>query len=224
MAGITYLIDFENVGNKWADKLEEACAGDMAVLFYSGNSPKAMLDQFEMMDRKGVRISFRKCETGPNGLDFQLASEMGFMVGRETKDRFVILSDDRGYDTLAGYWSRSGVQVSRIGTGLQLEGMSSADAKASVTAWLEGPMAGMGLTDSGRGHVMGCAKACLEQYMDPDDRMARCKSDTTRIKGKGFLDKVMEGLGPALEGLFASDAARADEGGPVKISKGEDEA
>lgn len=213
MASITYLVDFENVGNKWADLMEQACASDTAVIFYSENSPKALLDQMEAMDRKGVRISFRKCEAGPNGLDFQLASEMGFMIGRDMKDRFVVLSDDRGYDTLIAYWSRSGIHVSRVGTGLTIEGMSALEAKTSVTAWLEGPMEAMGLMDSGRSHVRGCAKACLEQYRDPAARMERFKSDTMRIKGKAFLGNVLESLGPALEGMFKSDADMGDDTG-----------
>ena len=101
--GATYLIDFENVGNRWADMLSgRAAAGDEAILFYSDNSPKAMLDQLEKMERAGVAIRFRHCVAGRNGLDFQLSSELGWQACSDPGREYAILSGDAGFGVLPG--------------------------------------------------------------------------------------------------------------------------
>lgn len=216
-----YLIDFENVGNRWADLIGTAGPGDTAVLFYTDNSPKAMLDQLEKAERMGLALKFRRCEAGPNGLDFQLSSELGYLAGTGAGKEFRILSNDSGYDVLEAYWLQAGIAVSRDG---EPAGQADAppaherageppggtgpvpDPKHSVSAWLDGPMTQMRLRQHERAHVLGCARACVTECHGEEAMMERFRSDTERIKGRSFCRSVMDGLGPALSGLFRSAA------------------
>lgn len=206
---VTYLIDFENVGNGWPAALAGAGPGDVAVLFYSDHSPKALLEQLEKVERLGVRIKFRKCAAGGagrNGLDFQLASELGYLIGSQggQDGTYVIVSDDTGYAVLPGYWSAAGVSVRVSGTGSApgTGGGPLPGAAASVAGWLDGPMTDAGLSRYDRAHVLGCARACMEQLREPGARMERFKSDTLRIKGRKTWERLHEVLGEALSGLF----------------------
>lgn len=196
-----YLIDFENVGNKWAGILENAKSGDTAVLFYSDNSPKAMLDQMEKIERMGLFLKFRHCGQGHNGLDFQLSSELGYLIGTSGRDEYFIISDDSGYDVLAAYWAAEGVKVSRRGTAFQ-KPVPSEPRQALYDA-LEKPMAADGLLKRERMHVMGCARACLEQEADPAARMERFRADTVRYRGRRTMERLEAHVVPALKGIFA---------------------
>lgn len=204
---VTYLVDFENVGNHWADVLASAGDGDTAVLFYSDNSPKAMLEQLEKIERRGVAIKFRKCLAGRNGLDFQLSSELGFLLGKlGMGDGYKIISDDVGYDVLAGYWKSAGASVDRVGTSPKdraaAPGADGESAWSMAASVLDGPMTEMGLTKYERAHVLGCAKACLLECRDPEARYRKFKDDTCRIKGRALWNQLDAGIGPALSDLF----------------------
>lgn len=199
-----YLIDFENVGNKWADALENAKSGDTAVLFYSDNSPKAMLDQMEKIERMGLDMKFRHCCQGHNGLDFQLSSELGYLIATSRRDAYVIISDDAGYDVLAAYWATEGVKVSRLGTAVRQA--ASPEPRQALYDALEKPMADDGLQKRERMHVLGCARACLERETDPAVRMERFRADTVRYRGRRTLEKLEGHVVPALKNIFAGKA------------------
>ena len=187
--------------------------GDTAILFSSDESPKAILDRLEAMERRGVALKFRRCASGRNGLDFQLSSELGYLFGTGAGKEFYILSDDTGYDVLREYWAPSGASVSRTGTRsvpepepATPEGPSIEEARRATAAWLDAPMTQARLRRSERNHVLGCARACMTKRRDPDDRMALFRSDTLRIRGRSFMESLERDIGPALRGLFASDA------------------
>ena len=212
---MAYLVDFENVANRWAEVLADASPGDIAVLFWSDDSPKAMFAPLEALERRGVAIRFRKCARGTDALDIQLASELGLMAGRENVMDFTVVSDDKGYDVLAGDWSPAGVVVRRAGLprgqaadpepveepSAQAVCLTGEAAWRSVEAWLDEPMTQAGLNKYERSHVLGCAKAAMA-LPDPASRMERFRSDTVRIRGGAFMDRARRDLGAALEGLF----------------------
>jgi len=197
----TYLIDFENIGNKWADIVKDAGRGDVAVLFYSDNAPKAMLDQLEQAERRGIVLKFRHCVAGRNGLDFQLASELGYLIGTGGGREYVIVSDDSGYDVLADYWKTTGEHVRRLAGGKSV----AKTCGQAVVECLDGPMTEANLGRADRHHVLGCAKAAMEHSSGKDARWARFRSDTARIKGRTTLARIEAGVGKALDSLFAMD-------------------
>lgn len=200
------MIDFENIGNRWPEALSGAAKGDVAVLFYSDHSPKALLEALEAIERKGVRIKFRKCECGRNGLDFQLSSELGYLIGTcgDTAMKYVVVSGDTGYAVLCGYWSSIGVSV-RIDAGTDHPAHGAAGAKACVADCLDVPMTDAGLSRCDRAHVLGCARACMEQLADPDARMERFRADTIRIKGRSTWERLDGALGAVLWKLFRDE-------------------
>lgn len=218
MAGVTYLVDFENVGNGYADSLSDVCGDDTVILFYSENSPKAVLEKLESVERRGARIRFRKCWAGaPSALDFQLSSELGFLMATDPDEKFAVVSDDAGYQALAEYWGPLGREVGLVRPcrrqedaaaqpvpGPPVQGMPEKEARRAVDAWLDAPMTQMGLEKHARNHILGCARGALTHESDPGRRMARFESDTKRIKGEKFWLRIRDGILPALTGLFAS--------------------
>ena len=220
MAGVTYLVDFENVGNGYADSLDGVCGEDTVILFYSENSPKAVLEKLESVERRGARIRFRKCWSGaPSALDFQLSSELGFLMASSPDEKFAVVSDDAGYQALAEYWGPLGREVGLVRPCRRQDpapagaravpepppkAMPEREARRAVDAWLDEPMNQMGLEKHARNHILGCARGALTHESDPDRRMARFESDTKRIKGERFWLRIRDGIVPALKGLFAS--------------------
>lgn len=201
----TYLIDFENIGNKWAGVMEDAGKGDVAVLFYSDNAPKAMLDQLEKAERRGIVLKFRHCVCGRNGLDFQLASELGYLIGTGTEGDYVIVSDDSGYDVLADYWKTAGQSVARLACGRSMPGSVKRSVGQAVVDYLDGPMTASNLGAADRKHVLGCAKAAMEGFDTREKRWEKFRADTGRIKGKATLGRIEAAIGTSLDGLFGTD-------------------
>lgn len=60
-------------------------------------------------------IEFCKVDVGSkNALDFQLATQLGFLIANRTADQYYIVSKDKGFDILGGYWKGRGVSVTLI--------------------------------------------------------------------------------------------------------------
>lgn len=108
-----YLTDLENTGEAWIKSAQDCQGGDMIYLFYSRNYTRTSMDSIGPFLEKGVSLRCRKCATGKNGLDFQLCSELGYLVAQHPGCAMVILSNDHGYDALLHYWDRLGVHISR---------------------------------------------------------------------------------------------------------------
>lgn len=116
---------------------------------------------------------------------------------------YVIVSGDTGYAVLCGYWSSVGITV-RVNAGTEPLHETAA-AKACVADCLDGPMTDAGLSKYDRAHVLGCARACMEQLMDPEARMDRFRSDTVRIKGRATWERLNKALGVAFQKLFRNE-------------------
>lgn len=108
-----YLVDLENTGEAWVKAAQDCMDCDAIYLFYSVNYGKTSLDSIGPFLDRGITVRCRKCTAGKNGLDFQLCSELGYLAARQEDARFIILSNDTGYDVLIGYWDRLGVRVGR---------------------------------------------------------------------------------------------------------------
>lgn len=108
-----YLIDTENVQNAWGPFAERADDNDAFVLFYSTATSKINMHMFGPACLRGIRFRFVQCYTGSNGMDFQLATELGSLVNQNPADDFVIVSKDTGFDVLTKYWQDRKVNVTR---------------------------------------------------------------------------------------------------------------
>ena len=115
---VIHLIDFENVHLAGLAGLGPLGEGDLAILFFSGTCPKLDQPAVDRLLGRGAGMRMQRVSTGTkNALDFQLASELGYLVReRGTSCRYRIVSNDKGFDCVAGYWQARGVSVERVGT------------------------------------------------------------------------------------------------------------
>ena len=60
-----------------------------------------------------LQLEMIPCNTGKNGLDFQLSSYLGYLLRSSAKARYVILSKDMGYDPLIQFWKERGAEITR---------------------------------------------------------------------------------------------------------------
>ncbi len=110
-----YLVDYENVKTDGLKDLTGVKATDVVILFYSDQCKNITLDIMDRMVQRNIQFSFCKVTTGvKNALDFQLASHLGYLIGKEQDAKYYIVSNDKGYDCLCEYWSKQNITVERI--------------------------------------------------------------------------------------------------------------
>ncbi|MBD5585173.1 MAG: NYN domain-containing protein [Clostridia bacterium] len=110
-----YLVDTENVQTNWDVLVPTADERDEFILFYSKATSKMSMSLFGQAGLKDIRFKFLECYTGRNGMDFQIATELGHLVNQHRTDGFTIVSDDTGFDVLVSYWKDRNVRVTRQG-------------------------------------------------------------------------------------------------------------
>ena len=103
-----YLIDSENVGDFWIPLLELPADSAELIVFYTKNSPHMSYDSLIKLKESDRKVTFIKCYEGTNALDFQLCSELGFLIAQNPGDEFIIVTNDTGYDAAVKYWRRTG--------------------------------------------------------------------------------------------------------------------
>ena len=110
---IRYLIDTENIGSAWTEVLPLMGRNDEILLFYTVNSPGIPYRDLQQIMNHLSQMELIPCNTGRNGLDFQLSSYLGYLLRSSTKTQYVILSKDTGYDPLIQFWKEKGVDIAR---------------------------------------------------------------------------------------------------------------
>lgn len=110
----TYLVDTENIGSTWKVLLPDKQTKDQIILFYTENSPNISYTDLQDIIKYPDSFELIKCNTGRNGLDFQLVSYLGFLLKSSPKTDYIILSNDSGYDPACTFWSEKGYSVSRV--------------------------------------------------------------------------------------------------------------
>lgn len=110
---IRYLIDTENIGSAWTEVLPLMGRNDEILLFYTVNSPGIPYRDLQQIMSHLDQMELIPCNTGRNGLDFQLSSYLGYLLRSSTKTQYIILSKDTGYDPLIQFWKEKGVDIAR---------------------------------------------------------------------------------------------------------------
>ena len=111
---VQYLIDSENVGDFWIPLLELPADKSELIVFYTRNSPHMSYDSLIRLKESDRTVTFIKCYEGTNSLDFQLVSELGYLIGKNESGSFVIVTNDTGFDAAVKYWRRNKKSVKRI--------------------------------------------------------------------------------------------------------------
>ena len=111
---VQYLIDSENVGDFWIPLLDLPAEKSALIVFYTRNSPHMSYESLIRLKESDRTVTFVKCYEGTNALDFQLVSELGYLIGKEEDGSFVIVTNDTGFDAAVKYWRRKKKSVKRI--------------------------------------------------------------------------------------------------------------
>ena len=109
-----YLIDSENVGDFWIPLLDLPAETAELIVFYTKNSPHMSYESLIKLKESDRHVTFIKCYEGTNALDFQLCSELGYLIALHEEDDFIIVTNDTGYDAAVKYWRRKEYSVKRI--------------------------------------------------------------------------------------------------------------
>lgn len=108
--GVIFLVDFENVHNSGFEGVKFLQEKDSVILFISEPcASKAKREYLETLINSGASVEYRKLvKTGKNGLDFYIASEVGFLRGKKESRPIAIISNDTGYGAIVDYWKMKG--------------------------------------------------------------------------------------------------------------------
>lgn len=110
-----YLVDFENVKRDGLDGIHLLGEEDKVCIFYSKNADSITFDQHRRIMESKASIEFCKVDVGSkNALDFQLATQLGFLIANRAAGQYYIVSKDKGFEILGGYWKSRGVSVTLI--------------------------------------------------------------------------------------------------------------
>lgn len=111
-----YLVDFENVRTDGIKDLKGVQEGDAMIVFYSENCKSTTLDVLEKIIALNLKYTSFKVKVGSkNALDFQLTSYLGYLIGQGGENtKFYIVSEDKGFETVADFWREQNVSVSCI--------------------------------------------------------------------------------------------------------------
>lgn len=108
-----YLVDTENVGTNWFNIAERCADGHRCLLFFTEHSSNLTFIQFAKLMPFTDLIECIQCRRGPNGLDFQLATELGCRVSRNESAKYIVVSNDTDFDVVVQYWRDRGVSIKR---------------------------------------------------------------------------------------------------------------
>lgn len=115
-----YLVDTENVSSGGFVGIEALCRNSKIYYFYSSRSYRASYAEVEKLRKVKCKLEFiESAKTGINALDFQITSYLGYLIGKEKKNsnnKYIIISNDTGYDAVINFWIREGKNVSRQDT------------------------------------------------------------------------------------------------------------
>lgn len=110
-----YLVDFENVKKDGLEGIHKLGEDDQVCIFYSKNADSITFDQHRRIMESQAAIELCKVDVGSkNALDFQLATQLGFLIANKAAASYYIVSKDKGFEILSSYWKNREVSVTLI--------------------------------------------------------------------------------------------------------------
>lgn len=105
-------VDFENVHNTGLNGLENLTENEIVYLFYSKNTPHLPMDLVGKISASPALISPIESGVGKNAMDFVIATFLGYKIKEYGNvDDYYILSKDKGYKPLVGFWQDWKVEI-----------------------------------------------------------------------------------------------------------------
>lgn len=109
-----YLVDYENVHNDGVSDIKRLSSSDHVVIFY-GDSIKSIPFEthVQMMGSKADIAYIETHKVAKNYLDFQLATYLGYLIGKGEKGPVYIISQDTGFDSIVDFWRGRNIEAFR---------------------------------------------------------------------------------------------------------------
>ena len=110
------LIDLENEKGRMLEgiSLLNLSKNDEIIVFYSRLAPYITMElhkEFESIKaRKDIKIE----SVDKNSLDFQLSTYLGYLIHKNPKNNFYIVSKDCDFDCVCRFWQNRNVNVKKI--------------------------------------------------------------------------------------------------------------
>ena len=109
-----YLVDYENVNYTGIEGIQELEAEDFVYIFYNEQIKTMPFSVGVDLAKAKARTEFISIKkTGKNYLDFQLATLLGYFIGKNEGVKAVIISNDTGFDSVVDFWKSKNSDVSR---------------------------------------------------------------------------------------------------------------
>lgn len=105
-----YLVDFENVTSAGISGIQKLTKEDKVYIFYTVNaSTLSFAAHLNLLSSPAEIIYYNVASGGKNALDFQLSSFLGYLISQGKDKDFCIISNDKGYEYVKGFWERNGL-------------------------------------------------------------------------------------------------------------------
>lgn len=128
---IYYLIDTENVGDRWQEIAGNLGKKDRMIAFYTENHSR-LLGEFLIRHVHDPRFIWLECATGNNALDYQLMGVLSYLIAKSPKAEYHIFSNDQGYQTTVQFWKNRGIDIRQ--DGFEIPGKKKKGKKKAETA------------------------------------------------------------------------------------------
>ncbi|MDE6671364.1 MAG: hypothetical protein K2K16_04125 [Ruminococcus sp.] len=107
-----YLIDYENVHYTGLTGIEKLTENDRLIIFYTANAETLTFSVYEKLIACKAEIQLHKVQCGgKNALDFQLATFLGYILGKNPDTECHIISNDKGYEYVINFWKEKNANV-----------------------------------------------------------------------------------------------------------------
>lgn len=107
-----YLVDTENIGDRWFELLHKIEKKDRIIIFYTQHHSKH-LEEYLTKQIHNPRMVWLECVAGNNALDYQLIGVLSYLIAKHPKYSFYIYSNDRDYQVAIDFWQSRGIAVCR---------------------------------------------------------------------------------------------------------------
>ena len=90
-------------------------------MFFTENSAGISYRELSYIINYREHLEFIKCAKGTNALDFQLVSYVGYLMKTGAKTKYIIVSNDHGFDAILNFWYERDRDIIRLSSNDILE-------------------------------------------------------------------------------------------------------
>lgn len=109
-----YMVDQENVGGSGIHGMSSLRSEDRVIIFCNHIMKSVpFATHIEIVNCK-AQVEYKVIERcGPNYLDFQLVTYLGYLIAQTHYEEIIIVSKDKGYEAVVDFWRDKGLKIHR---------------------------------------------------------------------------------------------------------------